>query len=56
LAGLALLNPLGFVGVVDGNWMCATVNVEYKGTAYPCPVFDWITKHETSFAIGKGIF
>jgi len=52
-AGLHLLDP---DKSSDAQWMCAMVNVEYNRTTYPCPVFDWITKNEASFAVGKGAF
>lgn len=51
-----MLNPLAVIGLMDGNWMCLMVNVEYNETTYPCPVFDWITKKASSFAVGKGTF
>jgi len=51
-----VLNPLAVIGLMDGNWMCLMVNVEYNETTYPCPVFDWITKKASSFAVGKGTF
>jgi len=54
--GLVVLNPLRIVGLMDANWMCSMVYVEYKGTTYPCPVFDWITETKSSFAVGKGTF
>jgi len=54
-AGLFVWNPL-VKWLWKPQWMCAMVNVEYNGIAYPCPVFDWITEKEASFAVGKGTF
>jgi len=56
LIGLIVLNPLGILGLMDANWMCSMVYVEYQGVTYSCPVFDWITKTKSSFAVGKGMF